>query len=128
MATKRKKPQATTAPAETTYTPPVRRADIDIKGYLASLTSVNCSIGFNNQPDCQNYLLYYEEPNGNTMSQIVDGVNYRQVSAAYPSTPIWVYFGWSPMYINAYYKCRICCWFNDGTYAWSIPFDIKTTL
>ena len=124
MPRPKKQQTAPTAP----YVPPVRRPDITINGYLASLTAVNCSIGFDVQPDCQNYLLYYEEVGGNTMSQIVDGVNYRQVSAAYPTSPIWVYFGWSPMYINAGYKCRICCWFNDGSYAWSKPFDIITKL
>lgn len=122
MAKKRSAP----APAPSTI---VRVPDFEINGHLNSLTTVNCSIAFDNQPNCNNYLLYYEEPVGtSTLAQVIDGVRYRQVSASYPASPIWVQFGWSPMYIGAIYKCRIACYFNDGTYGYSKPFEISTVL
>lgn len=122
-----KKPKLT--PSPTSAPTPVRVPDFEINGKLVSLTTINCSIGFDNQPNCNNYVLYYEEPSGtSTTAAIIDGVRYRQVTSSYPNSPIWVYFGWSPMYINAYYKCRIMCFFNDGTYGYSKPFDILTTL
>ena len=87
-------------------------------------------LNFDPVPDAKYYILYYKQANtGNsTTIQVVDGDTLRQATAGYTSLPMYINWGWAPMYINASYDCRIKIVKNDGCIVWSEYFNVSTAL
>lgn len=75
-----------------------------------------------------NYILFYQQnPVGSATNYVtIDGVSYRQATAGYHTLPMYVNWGWAPMYLNVIYNCRIGIYYSGGCYSYSAPFTLST--
>lgn len=100
--------------------------NIDVNVYSTRMT-----LSFDPLANVECYTLYYEQdpqPANITNGVTIDGVWHRQVTSCYPTLPMYVNWGWSPMYLNATYKCRVGVYYTDGNYSYSEPFTVNTSL
>ena len=125
-AEKKKKPPVVT-PAPT----PCGRVvpDVILTGVATKVYTNQLQLSFDPLTNVNNYILYYQQAQGTSTNGVtIDGLWYRQASAGYPYLPIYVTFGWSPMYLNSTYTCRVGIYFNGGCYSYSAPFTVNTSL
>lgn len=116
----RRKPAPTPAPCGRQLPDPILTSVT-----IPFIDSTRMSLTFDALQNVNNYVLFVQNPTG---TRIIDNVKYRQATAGYRTLPMWINFGYAPLYINGTYTCRVGIYYNGGCYSYSQPFTISTNL
>lgn len=112
-----------TTPAPTTYLP-----DTALSGLSVYSTTTYMRLSFTPLAIATGYLLYVKSATYYPNSVCYNGEYWRQAGSVYPTSPIYVQWGWTPMTYNASYNCRIRMGTSSGQVIWSDEFVLNTTL